>query len=463
MRISKYFGAVIKISAAGLAACACALLASCAGFGSSSEYPDNEGFDTLLKSVVKIDVWETSQKDGGSTTNRAVGSGVIIDKNGMVLTNAHVVNRYAVKIIVTLSNLERVKAEFVGWDHWTDLAVIKLDTKDLKNRGLSFTCAQFGDSAKLKAGEVVYAVGTPYGFARTVTRGIISNTDRYFQGTIIDSGYETGLFNTWIQTDAAINPGNSGGPLVLSDGAIVGINTRAAKNSSSLGFAVPSDVAKIVVARLIESGKVDRGYVGITPAPLQEMEKFFDIDANKGVLVQNVDAGSPAAEAGILPGDIMMKIDGVDVDGRFPEQLPAIMNKIASAPAGSEIKFEFQRNGKSFEKTLKCELLESRVGREFTLEKWGAGIREITRVFAREARINCPSNQMVIGVREGFPFDMARIEPGDIIVSVNRKKITNSKELEDAYDAYCKNPQKTLVEVQRDHAVSFHIITPTDK
>lgn len=177
--------------------------------------PESAGFENLLQSVVKIDVWEKSQKDGGSLTARSIGSGVIMDADGTVLTNAHVVNCYATKIVVTLANLERVKADFIGWDHWTDLALIRLDMEDVRRRGLEFSHAEFGNSADLKSGEVVYAVGTPHGFARTVTRGIISNASRYFEGTILNSGYETGNFNTWLQTDAAINPGNSGGPLAL--------------------------------------------------------------------------------------------------------------------------------------------------------------------------------------------------------------------------------------------------------
>lgn len=437
------------------AAC-CLLSASCATTGSS--YPSDAGFENLLRSVVKIDVWEKSQKNGGSNTVRSVGSGVIMSPDGMVLTNAHVVNVYAEKIVVTLANLERVRASFVGWDHWTDLAVIKLDTDDLSRRNIRFSHAKFGDSNKLKSGEVVYAVGTPHGFARTVTRGIISNTDRYFEGTILNSGYETGIFNTWIQTDAAINPGNSGGPLALSNGRVVGINTRASVSSNNLGFAVPSDVAKSVMDSLIRMHFVERGYIGITPAPLQDMEQFYDIDMNRGVIVKNVDAGSPAARAGIVPGDVLLKINGDDVDGRFPEQLPLIMNKIAQMPPGSDLRLDILRAGTEISKELKSEPLESRMGREYTLEKWGAGIQEITKVFARESKIDSDSNLMVIGVRQGYPFDIANIIPGDIIISIDRKSVSNTDQLMQAYSEYCKNPRQILIEVLRDHAISYHIL-----
>ncbi len=429
-------------------------LSACSGI----ERPEDPGFKNTLDSVVKIDVWEESHEDGGSKIVRSIGSGVIMDDSGMILTNAHVVNPYATKIVVTLVNLERVKAEFIGWDHWTDLAVIKLDTDDLKNRNLTFKHARFGDSSMLRAGDVVYAVGTPHGYARTVTRGIVSNTSRFFEGTILDSGYETGNFNTWIQTDAAINPGNSGGPLVLPNGDVVSINTRAHMDSNNLGFSVPSNVAKKVMAELVKSGKVSRSYTGISLSPLQEMEEFFDIDTNLGVLVRNVDPGSPAANAKIFPGDIILSINGKPVDGRFPEQLPDIMNTLASITPNSEINLTIMRNGEQTTKKLSCENLESRIGKEYTLEKWGVGMQDMTKVLARESKVNCTSNLLVIGIRNGYPFDAAGIEGGDIIVSINRKPVSNSDQLRKAYEEL--SGQKILVEVERNHVRSFHIVNP---
>ena len=437
-------------------------LCACSGIGTSDVNTDNSGFSNLLNSVVKIDVWLKSQANGDNFTERTIGSGVIMSEDGLILTNSHVVNEYATKLIVTLPNLERVHAKFVGWDHWTDLAVIALDMDELKRRGLQnkFSHAEFGDSSKLRAGDIVYAVGTPHGFARTVTRGIISNVDRYFEGTLLNSGYETGNFNTWLQTDAAINPGNSGGPLVTPDGKVVGINTRAIINSNNLGFSVPSSVAESVMKELVKKSKVERAYIGITPAPLQDMENFFDLDINCGMLVQNVDTGSPAALAGITPGDIILKINSEYVDGRFPEQLPAIMNKIASMKAGDTVVMSVMRNGKAFECSAICEPLESRVGHEYALEKWGVGLREITKSYARESKIKSNSNMMVIGVRNGYPFEVAGINSGDIITSINKVDIKNFDDLKKAYDAYVKSPKRTLVEIQRAGAISYHVIEP---
>jgi len=187
----------------------------------------NAGFKNLLDSVVRIDVWENDYTSGAKRISRGIGSGVIMDGQGHILTNAHVANPEAERILVTLANLERVSAKFIGWDHWTDLAVLQLDLAELEKRKLSFAHAQFADSGAVQPGDIVYAVGTPHGLARTVTRGIISNNKRYFEGSSIGRGYETGYFNTWLQTDAAINPGNSGGPLVLPDGRVAGLTANA--------------------------------------------------------------------------------------------------------------------------------------------------------------------------------------------------------------------------------------------
>src|SRR6185503_15425229 len=155
--------------------------------------------------------------------------------------------------------------------HWTDLAVIRLDLDEVRRRKLNFTSADFGDSGGLFPGETVYAVGTPYGLARTVTRGIISNNNRPFEDSRGVNGYETGSFNTWLQTDAAINPGNSGGPLVTEDGKVVGINSRAYIGAENLGFAIPANIAKRVVDSLVRNGTLVRSYIGLVPRELQDL------------------------------------------------------------------------------------------------------------------------------------------------------------------------------------------------
>src|SRR5690606_34002232 len=184
------------------------LAAGCQSTSTLDHSARRKEFVNLLNAVVRIDVRERTFHNGREQMISGIGSGVILTKEGHILTNAHVVSPKAGDISVTLANLERVDARFVGWDHWTDLALIQLDMEDVRERGLQFATAKFGDSDKLFPGQTVFAVGTPNGLSRTVSRGIISNTNRYFEGADGVRGYETGFFNTWLQTDAAINPGN---------------------------------------------------------------------------------------------------------------------------------------------------------------------------------------------------------------------------------------------------------------
>lgn len=426
----------------------------------SGNQSQREDFDQLLDSVVRLDVWETTFQGGAKRTARGVGSGVIMSADGVILTNAHVVNPYAERISVTLNNLERVPAKLIGWDHWTDLAVVQLDQEKIAERGLTFSHAEFGDSSALQPGEVVYAVGTPNGLTRTVSRGIISNTNRFFEGQTVGQGYETGYFNTWLQTDAAINPGNSGGPLVLSNGRVIGINTRGYLGANNLGFAVPSDIAREVLKQLLANESVTRSYIGLSPGALQDLENFYQLEANQGMLVQSVDPGSPANKAGLSPGDIVMAIDGNPVDGRFPEQLPAIQNAIASRPVGSDITLTVRRGNADQTLTVTTEPLESRVGAMEAFEDWGVSVQRISKAVAREEKLKSSDGVRVMGVQAGYPAAEAGVERGDIILKVGEANISTLDSIQAAYDAWVADPKKALMEVERGRQVSYLVLKP---
>ena len=380
--------------------------------------------------------------------------------DGIVLTNAHVVSRRAVEINVTLANLERVGARLVGWDHWTDLAVLRLDMAEVKRREFKIAHAQFGDSQKLFPGQEVFAVGTPHGLTRTVTRGIVSNNNRYFEDTRGIGGYETGMFNTWLQTDAAINPGNSGGPLVTGDGKVVGISSRGYLGANNLGFAIPAATAKVVLERLVRDGAVVRSYVGLVPGALQDLENFYSLALNTGMLVNSVDPGSPAARAGLRAGDIVLTIDGAKVDGRFPEQLPPIQNLIASRPIGATLRLTVKRSAETRDFTVVTEKLESRIGEEWALEKWGLSVRRVSRAFARENQLEDTNGVVVIGVQPGFPADVAGLGRGDVITAINQQPITSLDVIKTAHAAYETRPAPTLLETQRNRRVSLYILKP---
>jgi serine protease Do len=420
----------------------------------------SRGFKRLLEAVVRIDVRELTFDEGAQRFNSGIGSGVIIGKDGLILTNAHVVSPQAVEISVTLANLERVGAKLVGWDHWTDLAVLRLDLDDVRRRKLSFAHADFGDSEDLFPGETVYAVGTPHGLTRTVTRGIISNNRRRFEDPRGIRGYETGLFNTWLQTDAAINPGNSGGPLVTEDGKVVGINSRTYLGADNLGFAIPAVVAQRVADTLVAHGEVTRSYLGIRPRDLQDFEKFYSLDVNTGMLVDSVDVGSPAAKAGLRPSDIILALNGIKLDGRFPELLPPIQNTLANLPVGSEVRMTVKRGVQLLELAAVTEKLESRVGEEWAFDKWGLSVRKVSRAYARENQLPDESGFLVIGVQSGYPAAQSGIARGDVITKVAGEAVNDLARLKDIYAAYEKDPQPVLVEAQRNRRIAFYVFKP---
>jgi serine protease Do len=417
-------------------------------------------FNRMLDAVVRIDVREITFEDGAQRFTGGIGSGVIISKDGLILTNAHVVSPQAVEISITLANLERVGAQLVGWDHWTDLAVLRLNLDEVQRRKLAFASAEFGDSDKLAPGETVYAVGTPYGLTRTVTRGIISNNRRPFYDPRGIDGYEVGPFNNWLQTDAAINPGNSGGPLVTEDGDVIGINSRAYIGADNLGFAIPANVARRVSDELTRSGSITRSYLGIVPGALQDLEKFYSLATNHGLLVNGVDPGSPAARAGLRPSDVILTLNNQKLDGRFPEQLPPIQDLIASLPVGSPVKLSVKRGPQTLELTAVTEKLESRVGEEWAFEQWGLSVRKVSRAYARENQLSDESGVLVIGVQPGYPAAQSGIARGDIISKVASKAVSDLGQLKELYQAYEDKPEPVLVEAQRNRRIAFYVFKP---
>jgi serine protease Do len=420
----------------------------------------SRGFNQLLDAVVRIDVREVAFEAGTKRLAAGIGSGVILSDDGLILTNAHVASPRAVEISVTLANLERVGAKLVGWDHWTDLALLRLDLAEVRRRHLTFAHAKFGDSDKLFLGQTVYAAGTPHGLARTVTRGIISNNNRYFEDERAVNGYETGAFNTWLQTDAAINPGNSGGPLVDEDGRVVGINARGYLGADNLGFAIPANIARRIVAGLVQDGSITRSYIGLVPGALQDLENFYALSLNTGVLVNSIDPGSPAAKAGIRGGDILLAIDGKKVDGRFREQLPPIQNAIASRPVGSTIALTVKRGADTRDYVVTTEKLESRVGEEWALEKWGLSVRKVSRTYARENQLATADGVVVIGVQPGYPADVAGLQRGDVLTKINQLRIDSLEIVRRAHENYAAKPEAVLVEAQRSRQISLYVLKP---
>ncbi|HEY7089987.1 MAG TPA: trypsin-like peptidase domain-containing protein [Tepidisphaeraceae bacterium] len=404
---------------------------------------------------MRIDVAQEVYSEGKRNLRRGIGSGVIIDADGHILTNYHVAGR-AAELYVTLANKERVPAKLVGDDHWTDIAVIQLDMETIRQKNITFSWAELGDSDSLQIGQDVIAIGTPFGLTRTMTLGIVSNNERTFypEQQRIDE-FETGEFNNWIQMDTPIAPGNSGGPLVDMNGKIVGINTRGIRGQQ-LNFAIPINTVKAVAAEIMRTGtpekkgRVERSDLGIDLKPLQDLETFYAIDINKGVLINSVDHGSAAELAGVKTQDILLEVNGKPINVRFPEEVAPANKMIANLPIGQDVTLTLRRGHEPLQLVAKTQKLEGSVGEEREMKQWGLSVRDVTRTYANEAQLDDDTGVMVTTLSPGYPAAKAELQANDVIRTVNSKPVTDLDEFVRLYDESVKNKDAhVLLEIQR--------------
>jgi serine protease Do len=346
-----------------------------------------------------------------------IGSGVIISPDGYIVTNNHVVDG-AVDLRVTMSDRRVLPAKLIGTDPLTDLAVIKIE-------GKNFPSVPWGDATTLHPGQTVLAFGNPFGFRFTVTRGIVSALNR--PNPSPTDARKPGQF---IQTDAAINPGNSGGPLVDVRGEVVGINTFLISSSgtfSGMGFAIPTQIVRPTVEALIRDGKVSHGYMGlgitdVTP----ENAKFFESKDNRGAIVTQVEANSPAAKAGLKVGDLITGLDGREISDASQLQIV-----VGQTHPGTTIKLQVMRDGKGMDLPVTLEKMGARdKGEDETAStgsgqpRWGLGLAEITPDVRQQLRGSSDLKGAVIErVLPGSSADNAGLRPGDVILSVNRHDV----------------------------------------
>jgi serine protease Do len=404
--------------------------------------------DRVYPATVRVDARRVEYVSGKKRRRGGNGSGVIFDDDGHVLTNYHVAGR-ADELTVTLFNKERVKATLVGSDPWTDLAVIRLDLDEVREKALAFEHAAFGDSDAVAEGDSVLAIGSPFGLSRSISAGIVSCADRILgTGLEMTGGLETGLFNTWLQTDAAINPGNSGGPLVNLRGEVIGINTRGGGND--LGFAVPINVAKEVVRQILASGKVKRSTIGLTLQPLQDLETFLDVGKMEGAVVSSVEPGGPADKAGIRPQDILVEFAGEPVRGRYPEQLFDLRRRVSGTAVGSTVAVRIKRAGEPQTLELVTEELTTVRSEEENFTKWGFVGQNITDRLAQREKLPDTNGVYVTGVRRGEPAEEAGVEDDDVVVRVGSRDVANVEDLRREYDAAVgARQERVLLRVRR--------------
>jgi serine protease Do len=341
------------------------------------------------------------------------GSGVIVDKDGHVLTNHHVI-RSAKKVTVKLGDGREFEAGILGSDPKTDLAVLKISASNLPT-------AQMGDSDKIEVGEWVLAIGNPFGLEQTVTSGIISAKGRANVGIA--------EFEDFIQTDAAINPGNSGGPLVNMDGKIIGITSAIASNTGGyqgIGFAIPTNMARAVMKAIIKEGQVRRGWLGVYITDLTpQLAKDLDIPYRRGAYVDDVVPDSPAAKAGLKEGDIITKVNGAGLTSARQ-----LRNVIATTEIGKSITLTYCRGGKESE--CKATVVAPEPGAQFkgleTETALGMTVVNLTRDFASRYGYEGKQGVLVIKVEEDGIAAQAGIEPKDLIAGINNRRTTDIKE-----------------------------------
>ena len=391
------------------------------------EFPPGSPFGDMFKE------FGTPQERQSS----ALGSGFIIDENGIVITNNHVIQG-ADDIIVRVDGDKEFKAEVIGADPLSDIAVLKLDTKE------KFKPVKFGDSDKARIGDWVIAIGNPFGLGGTVTSGIISARNRSIGLT---------RYEDYIQTDASINQGNSGGPLFNMDGDVIGINTAILGRSGSIGigFSIPSNSAKIVIDQLIEFGETKRGWLGVRIQDVtKEIAEVEQLDKPRGALVASVAENSPSAKAGVKAGDIILEFDGEKINEM--KELPII---VARTAVGKKVKVKIWRNKKEITKNITLGRLETSEDfkapekeneiKEIKIDSLEITVRELNQDDIKSRNLpNQTSGLVITNIDNSSPL-LNSIEINSIILEAQKKKIKSPNDLNQVVKEVLRSNQKTIL------------------
>ncbi len=388
----------------------------------------------------------------GDTKTKTLGSGFIISEDGYVVTNHHVIKN-ATNIIIRLTNKKEYKGndvKIIGSDSRTDVALLKIETKE------RLPYLKFGDSDKIKVGDWVMAVGNPFNLEGTVTVGVISAKGR--SHIPLSEGPD---LQNFLQTDAAINPGNSGGPLLNLQGEVIGINTAITSTSGGnigIGFAIPINLAKNIIEELKSKGKVTRGYLGVYLEDLTEdMKNALNLSSLDGVMINEVIANSPADNAGIKEGDVIIEYDGKKVT-----DVQSFRIMVASTTPGRTVRLKLIRNGKEMDLKVKIgEMKEEVAG--VVGEKQGAelGLQvvDIDSPDAKVYNISAKKGVVVTNVESDSPAGNAGLQTGDVIISIDNKKIDDISDFKKAVKEL-KKGKPVIFQIQRGERKRYVAVTP---
>ncbi|HXG30187.1 MAG TPA: DegQ family serine endoprotease [Thermodesulfobacteriota bacterium] len=401
-------------------------------FGSPFESPFGGGENDPFEEFFKRFFGDMPQ---GEFRQRGLGSGFIISEDGYIITNNHVVEK-ASDIDVILEDGEKYKADVIGKDPKTDLALLKINPKH------RLPAVAFGNSDALEIGNWVVAIGNPFGLGHTVTTGIVSAKGR---------SLGLGAYDDFIQTDAAINPGNSGGPLFNLDGEVVGVNTAIIAGGQGIGFAIPINMARYVVEQLKSKGKVVRGWLGVLVQQITpEIAESMNLKEPEGALVADVTPGGPADKAGVKRGDVILEFNGNRI--KDMSELPKL---VAATPPGTKSRLTFVDNGK--ERTVEVRLGElpeetarstSGAGREIE-RNLGLVVQEISPLIQRRLGLEDSEGVIVTDVELGSTAWEAGLRRGDVILEINRKPIRTLDEYRKAIDS-TRRGENALLLVRRN-------------
>ncbi|HEY6367497.1 MAG TPA: DegQ family serine endoprotease [Candidatus Binatia bacterium] len=380
----------------------------------------------------------------GPQRQRSLGSGFVIDADGSILTNNHVVEN-AQKIVVKLSDDQEYEAKVVGRDPKTDIAIIKINAKT------GLTVASLGDSDNLEVGEWVMAIGNPFGLDSTVTSGIVSAKGRHIG---------QGPYDNFIQTDASINPGNSGGPLLNLRGEVIGINTAIFSRSGGnigIGFAIPINLVKELLPQLRGKGKVTRGYLGVLIQKVTpEIAESLGIDKARGALVANVSKDGPAEKAGVKVGDVIVEFDGKEI--KESGDLPIV---VARTPVDRKVRMKVLRDKKDLQLTVTVGELKDEEVVASAPEKGELGmtVQKLTPQMAESLGLDRADGVVVSAVDPGSAADEAGIRRGDVILEIDRKPIRSLDEYKKAV-AGTRKGKGVLFLVRRGESTLFLALKP---
>lgn len=386
--------------------------------------------DAVMPYVVSVMVVRADQQAGRSELHLSSGSGTIIRPDGYVATNAHVTENGR-KFRVVLADKRELQADLVGEDALSDIAVLKI--RDVPPGG--FQHARFAASDRLQSGDVVLAMGAPWGMAHSLTQGVVNNPERLMISLFQDeSDYEqqlgknqpTARYYAWIQHDAAIAPGNSGGPLVDLSGEIVGINTRGNLFGGDMAFAIPATIANTITTQLIQHGEVPRSYFGFG------LRSLKNSGLREGVLVSSVQGDSPADRAGLKPGDRILAVDAQRVDITQPEQVPPLLRALTERKIGSELSLTVARTEGERILRLRAETYPKDLGEDIDVRAFGLTVTEVTPSISRSRQLDRDDGLLVTGVAAGKRAATAHppLQIGDVIYQLDQSPIRRGKDLQ---------------------------------